>query len=85
MFCAVKNTENGDLGTARGPTQPIQSSARVEEENKPLWYPPDLMEKVITSSYPTDFCSSAASLWDLTLEVLEAAGAPPELRQLQIP
>lgn len=87
MFCAVKNTKNGDLETARGPIQPTEHSARLEEQNKHLCYPPDLREKVITSSYPTDFCSSAASLCNLflTLQVLEPAGAFPELRQLQIP
>lgn len=86
LLCSEKHRKWG-LGNAGGPILPTQSSARVEEENKHLWQPPDPVEKVITSSYPTDFCSSAGSLCDLflTLEVLGPAGASPELRQLQIP
>lgn len=86
MFCAVKNTKKGDLKPTKGPIQPTEHSARLEEENKHPCYPSDLREKGITSSYPTDFCSSAASLYNLflTLQALEPAGAFPELRQLQI-
>ena len=46
-----KSTKKFDLETMRGPVQPMQRSAKVEEENKHLLYLPALLGKVITSSY----------------------------------